>query len=264
MVIPSDWWQHTFTERGDALEALFGPSQPPGTEPGSIYPLDLSCPGGRPELALPGVALQLFPPTATRPGWFYLTLGFSQPIDQDTTWPARWLAKDDPEGLSGYGAEFGLILPDPQPWVPDLFTELLTYILSTAPVRAGHRVPFGFQADQPGYWLLGSPDMLGVSPTDQTRGLLFWPYLTKPQITTSTGKFDLLIGTGITEDESGLLQFYGPAHLMLLLQTAGLAQQTIPGRPSIAADPQWQAEWQRIETLDAAAARDELAKTTPR
>ena len=255
-------WERTWKEREETLEALFGVSQPPGSPTGYVISLDLSWPKEWPDLVIPAACVQVFRPDEARAagpsptydwsdGWLYLTLGISQPIEGGG--PADvGLARADSKNLSGYGAEFGVMLPTPQPWLAGFLRWLMGYVCREAPVRGGHRIPFGFHElqDRSRSYFVGPADEFKVTPLDQTAAMLFWPMLSAPgSVVTSTGEFELLIGTTITADELAMVKKTSSGHLMLLLWLAGVKQRTIFGRPSVTADPRWEGEWSRIALL---------------
>ena len=69
------------------------------------------------------------------------------------------------------------------------------------------------------------------------------------QLATSTGKFLVLVATGITAREWELAKETTTAHVLLHLCRAGIAQRTTPDRACLLANPRWQEEWTEIEKL---------------
>jgi Suppressor of fused protein (SUFU) len=263
-----EWWEQTFQEREAELNNLFGRSHPPGSPVGYVISLNLGIRLDNLKGSLPGAAVQVFPPapnptnpnTILREQWLYLTLGLSQPKAADATWEGTGLASTKIANISGYGAELGILVDDPQPWINGFFRWLLIYVLDKAPVRAGHRLPFGFYRHESGHpaWFVGSPNDTSPQPLDETRAILFWPYLAAPSVTTRTGSFQLLMGTTITQAEYELAKQTSSAHLQLLLCIAGIGQTTKLGRPSVTADERWSHEWQRIGSISVENAVQEL------
>ena len=220
--------------------------------------MDMMWPKKWPKVAVPGACIQVFPPSEgsthptklRRPDWLYLTLGLSQPSAPDDRPPQR--SRDDLKNLSGYGAEFGILLEAPEDWSPRFLQELMGYTLSEAPVRGGHRVPFGFYSTdtKDRSWFMGDPGDLGVNALDDTRAIFFWPYLGPAgMFLTSTGNFEILIGTSITGDEWEYAKETSTAHLLWLLCQAGIVQRTIFGRKSILSGKRWAEEADQIRNL---------------
>jgi hypothetical protein len=139
---------------------------------------------------------------------------------------------------------------------------LLTSITDGEEIAWGDRFPFGLHRRDDGSLdaFLGMPDELPVTPYGDLRAVLFWPYLFPDwDFVTSTGKFMILVATGITGDEWESAQRTTTAHLLLLLCRAGVGQRTLPDRKSLLADPQWEEEWRRIEPLAPEQCEEEIA-----
>ncbi len=104
----------------------------------------------------------------------------------------------------------------------------------------------------------------GLDLEGDIRAVLFWPYLfPEGQLITSTGKFRVLIATGITQDEWDLAKRTTTAHLLLLLCRAGVGQRTQPNRKSVLHDARWRTEWESIEKLAAEACMAEFQQGIP-
>jgi hypothetical protein len=89
-----------------------------------------------------------------------------------------------------------------------------------------------------------------ISPTGETRALLFWKYRLQPKpLWTSTGYFDILIGTMITQGEWQMAKETSAAHIVLLLSRAGIGQESDPERRPLTAEPRWSVEWDEIRAL---------------
>ena len=96
----------------------------------------------------------------------------------------------------------------------------------------------------------GRPEDVGANPVGEIRAVLFWRYLFPDwEFLTSTGKFIILIATGITEREWQLAKQTTTAHLLLLLCRSGIAQRTLVNRKCLLDNPRWQDEWRQIEKL---------------
>jgi hypothetical protein len=137
------------------------------------------------------------------------------------------------------------------------------YACREAPVRAGHRIPFGFYRHGAGTlrYFVGPAADFDVRPADQTAAMLFWPMLSGPaSVVTGTGNFQILIGTTITTGELELAKQTTTVHLLLLLWLSGVRQRTIFGRQSVTADPRWAAEWNRIAGMSHQDANSELRR----
>lgn len=82
------------------------------------------------------------------------------------------------------------------------------------------------------------------------RALLFWPYRLQPKpLWTSTGYFDLLIGTTVTAIEWQMARDTSSTHLVYLLSRAGIGQVSDLVRTTVTDDPQWLKEWEAIRGL---------------
>lgn len=253
------WWEKKWREREDALIEVFGESWPPGAPEGHVLSLQMMHPQEWPDVAIPGACIQVFPPVPQgshptrlrRSDWLYLTLGLSQPPAPDELAPQR--SRDDLQNLSWYGAEFGILLEVPENWVFSYLQEVMGYTLSESPVRGGHRIPFGFTLTNSNdrTWFMGDPSDLGVSALDETRAMIFWPYLGPAGLfLTSTGSFEILIGTSITGDEWAYAKETSSAHLLWLLCQAGIVQRTIFGRRSVLSDPRLAREADRVRSFE--------------
>lgn len=268
------WWERTFRERQQSIEDAFGPSHPPGSPPNHVVALDLSWPTESPDLVIPGACAQVFPPnppaeraTAPQTDWLYLTSGLSQPMARGEPWGRVGTVRADlGDRLSAYGAEFGLLLPEPAEWATAFLRWLVLYVSTQAVVSYGHRFPFGF-CEQGGRrnFFVGPAEELGVVPVDATAGIVFLPLQSGPaSIVTSTGWFGLLIGTTVTADELAFARQTSTAHLILLLMHAGVGQRSLFGRPSVLTDPRWSAEASRIGRLDPSDVDQALGATSAR
>ena len=253
------WWDRTFLERQRATDEAFGRSQPQGSPAGYVVSLKLSWPAEAPNLVIPGACIQVFPPnppameaTAPQADWLYLTSGLSQPLKRGEPWRGVGTVRTDlGDRLSGYGAEFGLLLPEPQAWAVGFLRWLMLYVSTQAVVGYGHRVLFGFHgAEERRSYFVGPAEEFGVTPLDRTAGMAFLPLTTGPaSIVTSTGWFGLMIATSATADELAFARRTTTGHLILLLTRAGVGQRTVFGRPSVFDDPQWSDAAVEIEAM---------------
>ncbi len=256
-----EWFLEAWKEREKALTEAYGESLPPGAEPGTVIGLP-------PELQaidkVPGGSIYLFPPKpeAKRPHWILATLGLSQPQkkedvkDQDATNPPP----------SRLGFELAFAVTEPANWTVIGLFSLAQFALSPpAPLKPGSRIPCFFTHPE------GSPatpehvvPVFGQPPpgskiVENIVSLLVWPALDRDgPFVTGTGRFDLLVATGITMDEWDAAKQTSSMHVLWLLQRAGIGQSTDPFRPSVFADDRWRAEWEEIKALSGDQILDKL------
>jgi hypothetical protein len=173
-------------------------------------------------------------------------MGLSQPLDQKQV-------KAEPAGRSTYGFELGFIVPDRSDWPADALYGFVTHITDGVEIKWGDRFEFGFTR-QPGGRLggfTGDPEQLGVVPHGNIRAVLFWRYLFPDwKFFTSTGRFMVLVATGITEREWKAAQDTTTVHLLLLLCHSGIGQRTLVNRKCLLESPRWQDEWEKIRARD--------------
>ena len=251
------FWERTWKERNDELLRRFGPTEPPGI----VHSYSWS------DVRLPGACAMAFPPTAAqlqsggpwheRNHWLYVTLGLTQPLDEEQVRLERAAGKQ----YSAHGFELGILTARQSAWVTSALSLLLTHITEGVEVKWGDRFAFGFQPTVSGELepFTGQADELGIAAFGSVRAVLFWPYLL-PDATfvTSTGKAMIMIATGITGDEWEFARATTTAQLLLLLCQAGIGQRTDLTRSSVLVEPRWLAERQRIEALGGEAADAEL------
>jgi suppressor of fused protein SUFU len=240
------WFERTFKEREDALDEWFGNSHPPGSPEGYVCSFT-TCGSGEYETLIPGACAHVYPPIAHGPGnrpiahsnWVYASVGLSQMADFDEE---PW---DDPargKGLSGHGVEFAFLVPDSTNWPASYLSELLGYAAARSAIYEGHRIPFGFYIGDKGQrgWFMGTGEQLGKTPNGLTRALIFWPLLCIPRwLTTSTGNFEVLCGTTITQAEWEYAKQTSSAHLILLLCEAGIGQCSRTDRECLMSNDKW-------------------------
>jgi hypothetical protein len=254
------WWERTWREREEELTRAFGQSHPPGSPEGYVVSFswdDWS-------LCVPGACAMVFPPEPgggavgreTRNDWLYLTHGLTQPAGPEAVVAGRKAG----QSRSGYGWEFGIIVGEPAEWVPQLLKGLVTYTRTGEPLDEGHLFQLSYREED------GSLSPFEIfakereqAPDGASAVLLFWPYLLcRSTFMTETGKFGILIGTTITEDEYQAARATTSAHVLLLLCKAGIGQRSDPVRTSVLKDRQRAEEWRRIQTLDFQLAVKEL------
>jgi hypothetical protein len=232
------WFQRTWSERRDVLEAALGPMEP------MVVSLRW------PDRIVPGACVATFRPQegpGAREDHLWLSVGLSQPPDEESV-AARRAAKDS---RSGRGYEFGVLVRAPDPRVPELIYELVTYFTEegAAGPGPGDRVEFGLYSESGGlHPLVGR--VADAAPVGATRALLLFPLVQRPYVLTTTGKTLLLMATAITADEWDLAKQTSSEHLLALLVQAGIGQRTDFERGSVTDDPIAMKEWRgRFGTL---------------
>jgi hypothetical protein len=194
-----------------------------------------------------------------RDHWLYLTLGLTQPLDEDQVKRERAAGKQ----YSSYGFELGVLTDERVNWPSEALYLFLSHVTEGLQLNWGDRFAFGFHRkteDELGVFT-GRPSDLGIEPVGDIRAVLFWPYLLPDtEFVTSTGNATIYIATGITEDEWQLAKSTTTAHVLLLLCRAGIHQRTDPMRSSLLSVPRWKAEWQKIAELDGEQAYAEVDK----
>lgn len=203
-----EWFERTFTERGEELLRWFGEMDPPG----SVVELSAVRP------TIPGACAMRFPPCDAdgeilcRDHWLYLTVGLSQPASEDAVGTIA---------VPGAGYELAILASAEARWPFGLLMDMLRYIISpdASPLGPGHRVGI-----HPGF----------IGDDCRLEGAVLWPYAVKPRFVTSTGAASILVATGIFMDEWDAAQETSSAHLLLALAEAGVGQRTEPRRSSVA------------------------------
>jgi len=231
------WWEKTFHEREVLLRERFGETDPPG------HVISFSWR----DLIVPGACALCFPPKIPeRTHWLYLSHGLTQPLKPEPPVRERW---------SGYGCEFAILTKEKSPWATDALYKLITYWkLAEATIGLGHRVPMAFFDDRSDDMIRPELGMVQqddpVSPLGEMRALLFWTYMIQPKpLWTSTGYFDILVGTAITEREWEMAKETSSTHILYLLSQTGIGQVSELRRTTLTHDPRWSAEWKTIRQL---------------
>ncbi len=257
-----EWWLGAWSEREKALTEAYGESLPPGAPPGTVVSMPPELQG---EGRVPGGSIYMFPPKpeAKRPHWYFATLGLSQPIRKEDV-PS--FSPDSP-APSRFGLEWAIAVKEPANWAVIALFSLAQFALKPpAPIKPGARMPFLFakpKAD-PEATLENLVPVLGTLPRDYTPAgeivsLLLWPALDRDgPFVTETGRFDLLVATGITQDEWELAKGTSSLHLLRLLLEVGDGQATDPLRKSALASEEGKAAWGRIAALSRDAILDGL------
>ena len=249
------FWERTWRERSEAVRRAYGETDPPETVCAFSWQDRIRCPGAC-ALALPPVQSSRDPVRHGREHWLYLTLGLSQPLDERQVQAERAAGRK----YSALGIEFAFVTTAKSPWANDALYYFITYMTEGEVIRWGDRFPMLFH-DRRGTLAVLTGDATGIdiSPVGKLRAVLFWPYLFPDwELTTSTGKFMVLVATGITQAEWELAQQTTTVHLLLLLCRAGIGQCTIPDRACLLEDPRWRSQWQSIERMPAEECQQEL------
>lgn len=251
------FWERTWQEREQEVRRRFGPTDPPD----SVVAFSWD------EIRLPGACALVFPPVhetadprgawQERDHWLYLTLGLTQPLNQEQVKREREAGKQ----YSSYGFELGILIADRASWPTHALYLFLSHITEGLELEWGDRFAFGFRRHEDGRLgvFTGLPSELGINPVGEIRAMLFWPYvLPDSNFVTSTGKAMIFIATGITEEEWALAKSTTTAHVLLLLCRAGICQRTDPFRQSLLSEPRWKEEWQKISEMNGEQAHEEL------
>lgn len=249
----NDWYNESWNERCDVLDGVLGISQPPGRDAGQVLSFNLDNAEDFPDAKIKRAVCNILPPRRPpeveerfqRNHWAFLTIGLSQPDEE----PPADRPGDAP---SAAGRELVIILDEPALWAAELLRTLMVFTTTRQPIEVGVRMRFGFYTMEDGAlsWFIGTPEGNSVQPADGTAGLIFWPWLFPANtFTTSTGRFQLLAATTITENEWELARQTSTAHLMLLLCELGLAQRCIPARACSTDHPGFGTEWPGIAEL---------------
>jgi len=242
------FWERTWQERSDAIKLAYGDTEPPD----SVHPFSLTdrllCPGAC-ALALPPRPASRDPRRHSRADWLYLTMGLSQPSDKEQHHADRTAGRQ----YSAHGFELGFVVPEPANWPVDALDGFVSHITEGVNIKWGDRFGFGLTQEPNGSiaGFTGRAEELGVTPFGNIRAVVFWRYLFPEwEFLTSTGKFMVLIATGITAREWQLAKETTTAHLMLLLHRSGIGQRTLIDRPCMLDDPRWQSEWENIKVRE--------------
>ena len=175
-------------------------------------------------------------------------MGLSQPLDKKQADAERAAG----ESYSAFGIEFAFVVQEKSDWAASAHYNLMTYMTDGEDIKWGDRFPFGFQHTPDGKVTIYTGNVAGTSivPVGEIRALLFWPYLF-PDATlfTSTGKFMIMVATGITAREWQLAKETTSVHMLLLLCRAGVAQRTILNRQCLLSEPRWQQEWSLVQEM---------------
>ena len=250
------FWERTWQERSDVIGAAFGDTDPPGMVTSFSWNDRIRCPGAC-ALTFPPIEQRRDPIRFARVDWLYTSLGLSQPKSPEDVETNR----KNGHPWSGYGYEMAMISPAKCSWAVGSIYRWLTVITDGDETGAGHRFPFGFYVRDDGALdsFIGSATDFGVTGFGEIRGALHWPYLfPDSRLRTSTGKFDLLVATGITEAEWEFAKANSSTHIQLLLCTAGIGQRTVPERKCVVADSANLDERNRIESMSEAECALEL------
>jgi hypothetical protein len=240
-----NFWERTWVEHGDVLKRAYGYTSPPETVISFSWPDRPRCPGAC-ALALPPVESSRDPLRHRRDDWLYLTMGLSQPLDRKQVKAER----EDGRSYSAYGIELGFVVPNQCDWPADALHGFMTHITDGVDIKWGDRFAFGFTELPDGRLggFTGNPEQVGVPAVGNIRAVLFWRYLFPDwEFVTSTGKFMVLIATGITDHEWQAAKETTTVHLQLLLCLSGIGQRTIVERRCLFASSRWQEEWDRIK-----------------
>lgn len=238
------FWERTWNERGDEIRRAFGDTWPPGIVHAFSWD-NIRCPGAC-AMTLPPIEQSRDPLRHRRDHWLYLTLGLSQPLDEQEFLQGRAAGK----AFSRFGVEFAFLTESQATWPIDALYYFMTYMTEGEFIAWGDRFPMQFMnRDGEVVVTTGVPSTL-ASCEGKIRAALFWPYLFPDgELVTSTGRFMVLVATGITESEWQLAKQTTTAHLLLLLCRAGIGQRTIVDRDCLLTQQRWRDEWTAIQRM---------------
>jgi hypothetical protein len=161
-----------------------------------------------------------FAPTADRPCWLYVTSGPSNPsADEPLT--------DDPEAVSGTGAEFLFATTTPGDWAIRLLSGMLAFDLLLSAGRIPDAEPLAVGDVIP----LGAP--IDVNSSSEIRALLVAAPADFPSgFDLPSGRVDFLTLIGVTIPEARMAGDDGPDALVVRLTDCGFFPVTDPARDS--------------------------------
>ena len=243
-----DYWERTFRERNEIIFAAYGDTEPSGYVQAFSWSDRIRLPGAC-SVSFPPIHKTSNPPRHARDEWLHLSIGLSQPLDKKQVDQDRAAGK----AYSSHGFEFGILTDTKASWPSDLLYLLLTATTDGENIGWGDRFPFRFhtQTVDSIRVMIGGMKEIKPEPVGKLRALLFWPYLFPDfEFCTDTGKFLVMIATGITQKEWNAAKATTTEHLLLLLCRAGIHQRTIPDRECVFADSRWTQEWEKISTRD--------------
>jgi hypothetical protein len=148
--------------------------------------------------------------------------------------------------------EMAFVAPERADWPVQALYYFMTYMTEGEYIKWGDRFPLVFERRSNGELgvCTGNIEGRGITAVGAIRAVLFWPFLfSDRQFFTSTGKFMVMVATGITEREWDLAKKTTTVHLLLLLCRAGIGQRTLPERACLLRKPRWQEEWAAIEKM---------------
>ncbi len=248
------FWERTWQERQQEVGRWFGRTDPPGVVTAFSWK----------DIRLPGACGLSFPPVLHPKGdeqlrqhWLYLTLGLTQPLNEEQMRKERAAGKK----YSSHGYELGILTKEKASWPTEALYLFLTHITEGVAIKWGERFAFGFHGTENGSFgvFTGEPTEPRLEAIGEIRAVLFWPYLSPCRtFLTSTGNAMIMIATGITADEWELAKASTTAHVLLLLCRSGVGQLTDFNRHSVLKNPKWREEWQRIAGMDGGEASAEV------
>ena len=220
--------------RENALDAIFGPTEPP----------DQILSPGDPNLFInwSGGGVYQYPPGHGRHSWHYVTSGLSQPpIDDDGN--AESIADEDGERYSGFGIELVISTREEAAWAPDVLLNLVKYLLFQENARVilpGDRIPCN-----------------GPLVLDTDTGLKHLVATSSDEYETEillpAGKCHLvhLVGATQREIDQALTEGKGTAGSIMLcrvLQKMGIRFDSIPERDCLTHSSSFLETWRHIKT----------------
>jgi hypothetical protein len=257
MADESGYWERTWRERNTVLVNAFGDFEPSGTVQAFSWDDRIRLPGAC-SVAFPPIEKTSNPPRYARDEWLHMSIGLSQPLDKQQVRRERAAGK----AYSAFSFELGILTDNHVKWASPLLYWLLTAITDGEEINWGDRFPFRFHkgTDDSLSVMIGGMREQKPERVGQLCALLFWKFLfPHAEFCTDTGKFMIMIATGITQDEWNAAKATSTEHLLLLLCRAGIGQRTIPERQSVFSNSRWEQEWETVKRLNHTTVCDELA-----
>lgn len=133
------FWERTWREREEEVRRRFGRTEPPD------HVISFSWK----EIRIPGACALVFPPVEEigdprgawqrRADWLYLTLGLTQPLDEEQLEREREAGKQ----YSSYGFELGILTQQRADWPADALYGFVLHITEGLELKWGDRFGFG-------------------------------------------------------------------------------------------------------------------------
>lgn len=218
-------WLEQWEERGRAVRAVFGETDPPGKVTSFSWK----------DFVLPGACAMTFPPRPGRMHYTHMTLGLSQQRADTPTY--RW--------------EYAVNTITANDWASDLLYQLVTqWLCERGKMGYGYSLPLLFFHDPAKkLWAGVIEESTEIEAVGNIRGMFLWIDRHKTTFRTSLGDFGILSVICVTRDEEELAAICSPAHLVLLLRRLIPEDVCDPWRQSVTSNSRFQSEWANIQRL---------------